>query len=60
MVVTGTRELTKYSVQVVIAPHPVKTFGLAARVQGQERYYAILLSERKTIKLIKRLDGEVV
>ncbi len=60
MVVTGTREWTDYSVQAEITPHLVKTFGVAARVQGQERYYALLLSEQNKIKLIKRLDGEVV
>jgi len=60
LVITGTREWTVYSVQAEITPHLVKTFGLAARVQGQERYYALLFSNQNTIKLIKRLDGEVV
>jgi ADP-ribosylglycohydrolase len=60
LVITGTREWTDYSVQANITPHLVKTFGLAARVQGQERCYALLLSDQKTIKLIKRLNGEVV
>ena len=60
LVITGTREWTDYSVQATITPHLVKTFGLAARVQGQERYYALLLSDKNTTKLVKRLDGEVV
>ncbi len=60
LVISGTREWIDYSVQAEITPHLVKTFGLAARVQGQERYYALLLSDQKTIKLIKRLDGEIV
>jgi ADP-ribosylglycohydrolase len=60
LVITGTREWTDYSVQVSITPHLVKAFGLAARVQGLERYYALLLSDKNTIKLLKRLDGEIV
>ena len=60
LVITGTREWTDYSVQASITPHLVKAFGLAARVQGLERYYALLLSNQNTIKLIKRLDGEIV
>ena len=60
LVITGTREWIDYSVQAEITPHLVKAFGMAARVQGQERYYALLLTDQKTVKLIKRLDGEVV
>ena len=60
MVITGTREWMDYSVQAVITPHLVNAFGLAGRVQGLERYYALLLCEQDTVKLIKRLDGEVV
>ena len=60
LVITGTREWTDYSVQATITPHLAKSFGLAVRVQGLERYYAFLLSDQNTVKLIKRLDGEVV
>ena len=60
MVLTGTREWTDYSVQARITPHLAQAFGLAARVHGLERYYALLLSRQNTIKLIKRLDGEIV
>jgi len=60
LVITGTREWTDYSLQTSITPHLVKAFGLAARVQGLERYYAVLLTERNTIQLVKRLDGEIV
>jgi hypothetical protein len=41
-------------------PHLVSAFGLAACVQGLERYYALLLTNENTIKLIKRLDGEII
>jgi len=60
LVITGTREWTDYCVQATITPHLAKAFGLAARVQGLERYCALLLSDRDTIKLVKRLDGETV
>src|SRR4030095_8721065 len=49
-----------YSVQADITPHLVKAFGLAVRVQGLERHYALLLSGQNSIKIIKRLDGETV
>jgi ADP-ribosylglycohydrolase len=60
LVITGTREWTDYSVQANITPHLVKAFGLAIRVQGLERYYALLLSDQNSIKLIKCLDGESI
>ena len=60
LVITGTREWEDYSVQADITPHLVKAFGLAIRVQGLERYYAFLLSNQNTIKLIKCLDGETI
>ncbi|HEU4743959.1 MAG TPA: ADP-ribosylglycohydrolase family protein, partial [Anaerolineales bacterium] len=60
LVITGTREWTDYSVQARITPHLAKAFGLAARVQGLERCYAVVLSDQDTIQLIKRLDGEIV
>jgi ADP-ribosylglycohydrolase len=60
MVITGTREWTDYSVRSTIKPHLVNAYGLAARVQGLERYYALLLCNRDSVRLIKRLDGEVV
>jgi hypothetical protein len=60
LVITGAREWTDYSVQATLTPHLAKAFGLAVRVQGLERYYALLFYEQQTIKLIKRLDGESV
>jgi ADP-ribosylglycohydrolase len=59
-VMTGTREWTDYGVQARLTPHLAKAFGLAARVQGLERYYALLLSNQNTIQLIKCLDEEIV
>jgi len=60
LAISGTREWTDYHVQAVLVPHLAKAFGLAARVQGLERYYALLLSDREMIRLVRRLDGETV
>ena len=60
LVITGTREWSDYTVQTSITPHLAKHFGLAVRVQGLERYYALLLCDQNSIKLTKRLDGEVI
>src|ERR1041384_4476938 len=60
LVITGARERTDYPAKANVTPHLVKALGIAARVQGLERYYALLLSDQNTIKLIKRLDGEIV
>jgi hypothetical protein len=60
LAITGTREWTDYSLNAVITPHLARALGLAVRVQGLERYYALLLCERGTVKLVKRLDGEEV
>ena len=57
IVITCTRAWTDYTVQAEITPHLVRSFGLAARVQGQERYYALLLTDQNTVRLVKRLDG---
>jgi hypothetical protein len=56
----GTREWTDYQVGAAITPHLVKAAGIAARVQGLRRYYALLLTEAGKARLIKALDGEIV
>lgn len=60
LISTGAREWSDYSVEALITPHLAQAFGLGARVQGQERYYALLLSAQKTVRLIRRLDGETL
>ena len=56
--ITGMRDWRDYRVSADITPHFVKSVGLAVRVQGLERYYALLLCNDGTAKLIKRLDGQ--
>lgn len=56
----GTLQWQDYRTEVVITPHLVSKFGIAIRVQGLRRYYALLLCRDMKLRLIKVLDGEVV
>jgi ADP-ribosylglycohydrolase len=61
----GTRDWKNYRVEAVLTPHLSKASGLGIRVQGMQRYYALLLclgreEAANTLRLIKRLDGETV
>jgi len=55
----GTREWTGYAVSATFVPQLVKAFGLAARVQGLRRYYALVLADGGRARLVKALDGEL-
>ena len=57
LLLTGTREWRNYTVSTVLTPHMVKSCGLAARVQGMRRYYALLLGSDGQVRLVKALDG---
>ena len=58
--IQGTREWTDYKVTADVSPHLVAAAGLAARVQGMRRYYALLLCAGGTVRLVKALDGDSV
>jgi hypothetical protein len=60
LLITGTREWTDYSVEATIRPHLVKNAGIAARVQGMRRFYALLLGVDGKVRLVKALDGDKV
>ena len=65
----GTRDWRDYEAAVTLTPHLAKSAGLAVRVQGLRRYYALLLSGAGTgtengahgsagrAKLVKQLEG---
>jgi ADP-ribosylglycohydrolase len=55
--IQGSREWQNYRVESVILSDPAKSFGLAARVQGLTRYYALLLSPNQGLRLIRNYDG---
>ncbi len=60
LVMQGTREWIDYEVEADLVPHMARRTGLAARVQGLTRYYALLLCEDQRLCLVKALDGETV
>ena len=60
LLITGTRDWTDYAVTSTVRPHLVKTGGIAARVQGMRRFYALLLCADQTVQLVKALDGDTV
>ncbi|QBD77367.1 ADP-ribosylglycohydrolase family protein [Ktedonosporobacter rubrisoli] len=60
LLIQGTRDWKDYSVSATLTPHMAKAIGLAARAQGMRRYYALLLTDEHSARLIKVLDGEEV
>ncbi|MDR3690485.1 MAG: ADP-ribosylglycohydrolase family protein [Fimbriimonas sp.] len=58
LLMTGCREWTDYEVEAAITPHLAETAGIAARVQGMKRYYALELVRGGGVRLVKALDGE--
>jgi ADP-ribosylglycohydrolase len=52
----GTRDWTNYEVSSEITPLLAKAWGLAARVQGRERYYALMFEQHDggRVRLVKR------
>jgi len=60
LLIQGTREWQDYQVEAVITPHLAKAAGIAARVQGMRRYYALLLCDDGKVRLVKALDGDHV
>jgi ADP-ribosylglycohydrolase len=57
MILQGGRDWQDYQVTAVITPHMVASFGLAARVQGLERYYELQMDCAGKARLVKALDG---
>jgi hypothetical protein len=56
----GTREWDNYTVEATINPALARNAGIAARVQGMRRYYALLLGNDKVARLVKMDDTETV
>jgi len=59
MLVSGSREWRDYLVTADVTPHLAAACGLAARVQGLRRYYALELAGRDRARLV-RGTGEVL
>ena len=56
LLITGTREWTDYRAEALITPHMCRAGGLAVRVQGMRRYYALRLDGAAT-RLIRAFEG---
>jgi ADP-ribosylglycohydrolase len=57
LLIQGTREWTDYEVGAAVVPETIAAAGIAARVQGLRRYYALLLGDDGTARLVRELDG---
>jgi hypothetical protein len=58
MLIQGTQEWRHYRVTAGITPHMVRSGGIAARVQGLRRYYALLLAPQSRLVLVKHSGGQ--
>lgn len=58
LLIQGTRDWRDYRVSAEIIPLLSKSAGIAARVQGMRRYYALLVCRGDTVRLVKFLEGE--
>jgi ADP-ribosylglycohydrolase len=56
LLIQGTRDWRDYRVSAVVTLHLCQAAGIAARVQGLRRYYALLLSAEGVLRLIKMRD----
>jgi len=59
LLIHGTREWTDYGVEAAITPFLAASAGIAARVQGMRRCYALLLAPGR-VRLVKYRDEPVV
>jgi ADP-ribosylglycohydrolase len=60
LLIQGARDWTDYRVSATITPHMAASAGIAARVQGLRRYYALLLCDDGAARLVKALDGQTI
>lgn len=57
-VTTGTENWMDYSVRSVLKPELHERFGLIARARGHRRYYGLIFSGNRELKLVKRMGSE--
>ncbi|MEA3308432.1 MAG: ADP-ribosylglycohydrolase family protein [Chloroflexota bacterium] len=60
LLITGTREWRNYRVVAKLTLYLSQAGGIAVRVQGMRRYYALLLCEDGKARLVKALEGLTV
>ena len=59
MISQGTREWTNYVVSADVTPHLVSRAGVAARVQGLTRFYALMVTLDQKVQLVKSVHEKV-
>jgi ADP-ribosylglycohydrolase len=60
LLIQGSGDWTDYTVSSTITLHMADAAGLAARVGGMRRYYALLLRRNGKAQLVKALDGDKI
>jgi ADP-ribosylglycohydrolase len=60
LLLTGSRRWRDYQVSATLEPALSERSGLAVRVQGLKRYYALMFSAEGELQLLKVLDGDTV
>jgi len=55
--IQGSRDWQNYTVETAVISNPARAFGVAARVQGLTRYYALVLGPDQTLRLIRSYDS---
>ena len=60
MVSQGTREWGDYEMTADVIPHLASRAGIAARVQGMTRFYALLVSADQKLQLVRRCHDETI
>jgi len=58
LIMQGTREWQDYEIEAAITPWLMDAGGIAARVQGLKRFYALQLGKGNKLRLVKVLDGD--
>jgi ADP-ribosylglycohydrolase len=56
----GARDWRNYTVDILLTPHLAKATGVAARVQGMTRYYALLFTNDGKLRLVRYLNKEKI
>ena len=56
----GNRDWRDYRVGADVTPHLARRVGIAARVQGMRRYYALVVTDQGKAQLVRELDGTTV
>jgi ADP-ribosylglycohydrolase len=60
LAMTGTTQWDAYSVEADMTAHSAEAMGLAARVQGRQRYYLLRWDSRGEVQLIRRNGADHV